>query len=68
MKAQVIKHGCCGKIYAACLIPMCYEEKSWHKDIRDAIKNGDTVDTVADFEFGKCTCKEDAETQTKLFQ
>lgn len=68
MKAQVIRHKCCGKIYAACRVPECYSEASWHKDMRTAIKKGDIVDTLDSFEFGRCTCKEDNEPQKSLFQ
>lgn len=69
-KAQIIKYKCCGKVFAACTEPHCYEDSDWQKDLRKYIKQGHTVETVqrAGFEFGECKCpKDEVKNQLKMF-
>lgn len=56
-KKQVIKYGCCGKVFAAASEPYCYTDKEWQKDLRKYVSNGCTVEMVESFEFGNCECK-----------
>ena len=46
MKAQIIKRKCCNTIYAACVEPHCYTSKTWQKDLRLAVKDGDPIETM----------------------
>ena len=63
---QIIKCKC-GEIFAGCLVPYCYEDADWQKDLRKYVKQGCTVDILhaSEFKFSKCTCKE-IKNQTKL--
>jgi hypothetical protein len=58
-KAQIIKYKCCEQIYAACMEPLFYTSRDWQKDVREAIKKGDIVDTVEStvVKFNKCICE-----------
>lgn len=64
----------CGKIFAACKEPMCYEDAEYQKETRKYIKNGCKVEMVnsGEWSFENCTCpnmkpiKTD-ETQPTLF-
>lgn len=56
-KIQVIKYGCCGKVFAAAREPHCYTDKDWQKDLRKYVADGCKVEIVDNFEFGKCECK-----------
>jgi hypothetical protein len=57
-KSQVLKCKC-GKIYAACREPECYEEVSWQRDMRkDIAKRGSTVELLENgqWQFENCVC------------
>lgn len=58
MKVQVIKRKCCSTVYAMCVEPYCYTSKTWQKDLRLAIKNNESIDTVdiEDAILQKCKC------------
>lgn len=73
---QVIKYGCCGQIFAACVEPYCYTDKEWLKDTRRYTLRGDKVEMMEQgtWEFGKCECvkkpstpNRHSDTQAKLF-
>lgn len=68
-KAQVIKCKC-GKIFAACREPECYEDAQWMRDLRKYVKNGNTVELLDldKFTFESCACKKIGESkQSELF-
>lgn len=46
LKAQIVKCSGCGHIIAACTEPHCYEDKTWHHDVRLLSKIGHEVSTV----------------------
>lgn len=56
---QVIKYKCCDKVFAACIEPECYTEKTWLKELRKYVLRGDKVEVVdnASIDWGKCECK-----------
>ena len=56
---QVIKHKCCGKIFAACCEPDCYTDKEWLKNLRKYAKRGDSVQMIESgkgLKLEKCLC------------
>lgn len=66
-KVQIIKYKCCGKIFAACHVPECYEDKDWLKNLRKYALRGDAIEIIEskDMQFGKCEC---VKTQSKTKQ
>lgn len=58
MKAQIVKHKCCKKVFAACCEPECYIDKDWLKNLKKYVLRGDLVEIseTGDFKFGKCEC------------
>lgn len=49
----------CGKVFAACREPECYEDAEWQKDMRKHVKKGCSVKMVDNGVgklFDKCTC------------
>ena len=48
----------CGKTFAACAEPYCYEDADWQKDMRNYVKKGCTVKMAEkqNWSFEKCTC------------
>jgi hypothetical protein len=68
-EAQIIKYKCCGKVFAVCMVPECYTEKDWLKNLRKYALRGDTIEVVeaGDFSFGKCECVEPKEETPDLF-
>lgn len=48
----------CGKVFAACREPMCYEDAEYQRNTRNYIKKGCTVAMVegGTFQFETCTC------------
>lgn len=48
----------CGSEFAACIVPECYTDKDWQKDLRECVKNGCTVKMVESgtFSFERCKC------------
>lgn len=57
-KVQIIKYKCCNKIFAACRLPECYEDKDWLRNLRKYALRGDIIEIVEskDMHFGKCEC------------
>lgn len=59
-KSQVIK--CfCGKVFAACVVPECYTDKDWLKNLKQYVKQGFEVDLAESKEIEwqtkeNCTC------------
>lgn len=50
----------CGKTFASCYVPECYQDTDWMKDIRKYSKQGYEVKVIplSDLKFEPCTCKE----------
>jgi len=64
VEAQVIKCRGCGITYAACVAPDCHTDKDWRRELRDAVKRGNTIqmediEIVRHGAFG-CKCKKEA--------
>jgi len=61
-QSQVIQCKC-GSNIAACLVPMCYTDKDWMKEIRSYSKQGYTIGGLSnkEYSFERCKC------QPKLF-
>lgn len=59
MGIQIIKCKC-GKTFAACAEPMCYEDAEWQKEMRAYVKKGCTVSVVeaGTWQFESCVCNE----------
>lgn len=58
MQFQVIKCKC-GEIFACCVVPECYTDTDWMRDLRKEVKNGNSVEIVEQgkWKFGNCKCK-----------
>ena len=61
-QVQVIKCKC-GKVFAMCLAPECYQDAEWMRDIRKYSKKGCTVEIgdSSNFKFEDCTCEKKEE-------
>ena len=48
----------CGKTFAACAEPYCYEEAEWQEDMRNYIKRGCSVKMAENgaWKFEGCSC------------
>jgi hypothetical protein len=49
----------CGKVFAACVEPFCYEDAEWQSEMRKYIKRGCTVGLIENGHSNplqKCTC------------
>ncbi len=60
-EAQVIKCRGCGITYAAHVAPNCHSDKDWKRELREAVRRGDSIqmediESVRHGEFG-CKCK-----------
>jgi hypothetical protein len=57
---QAIKYKCCDKHFAACIVPECYTDKDWLKDLRKYVLAGHEVEMVenGNLKFGDCKCKD----------
>ena len=68
---QTIKYKCCGKTFAACQEPYCYEDEDWLKNLKRYVSRGDTVQMIEDgqgVQLQKCTCHEEKKSpQLSLF-
>ena len=66
---QVIRHKCCGKIFAACHEPECYIDEDWLNSLKQYVLRGDTVEVVnyGEVVFGVCECKKDIKSEPDLF-
>lgn len=56
--AQIVKCKC-GSVVAACIAPLCYEDKEWQKDIHDFKEQGYTIDELpcdGSWHVGQCEC------------
>ena len=56
--AQIVKCKC-GSVIAACIVPLCYEDREWQKDIRDFKDQGYTIDELpcdGSWHVGQCEC------------
>jgi hypothetical protein len=47
---QVIKHPCCGVVFAACVELHCYQDTEWMRDVRKYSKAGKVVEVVEEGE------------------
>lgn len=56
-EVQVVRCSC-GVTFAASIIPDCYSNAKWQKDVRKYIDKGCTVEfmNVKDFELDFCNC------------
>jgi malate/lactate dehydrogenase len=61
----------CGSTYAACLVPECYQDTEWMKDVRKAAAVGHAIDLrdVKSFSLQTCSCEKEVvnKKQLKLF-
>jgi len=50
----------CGSVFAACIVPECYLDIDWQKDLRQYVKEGCDVKIMEakKFSLEKCKCKE----------
>lgn len=57
---QVVKYGCCGKVFAACYEPKFRYDKSWQNKIEEYSKRGDIVEIIENnnVKFESCICSE----------
>ena len=48
----------CGKTFAGCIEPYCYQDAEYQRDTRNYIKKGCTIEMVesGSFILEKCTC------------
>jgi hypothetical protein len=56
---QIVKTGCCGKIFAACSDPIYKKDQDWIRRIEYYQKRGDVVDFLDDaktLKFETCSC------------
>lgn len=73
-KTQVVMYKCCEVVFAACMEPYCYTEKTWTRDLAKYVKKGHKVEMIerGELEMGKCKCvKQDGVTaanQLSLFE
>ena len=60
-KCQVLRKKCCNYIYAMCIEPECFIDRDWLKDVRKAVKDGDSIEMLdtSVARFGKCECELD---------
>lgn len=68
-QAQVIK--CvCGSIFAGCVVPECYTEVEWQRDMRKYVKKGCTVELKENgrWKFEICICNKKGEKDLKQLQ
>ena len=58
MVIQIIKCRRCGKTYAGCRVPECYEDRHWQTSVRRAAKQGDIIEMVdaESFTLEACNC------------
>jgi len=61
-QCQVIKCKC-GKVFAMCRVPECYQDSDWMKDVRKYVKKGCIIEVgeSKDYNFEKCICENKSE-------
>lgn len=64
-QVQVIRCKC-GAIFAGCIVPECYMDNEWLKDVKKYAIKGNVIEVINSdtFKFQECTC---GKTEPKLF-